>query len=175
MHTTMHHWDHAQTVCARCGLCHVPGINIVQLISELLSLSTIDPPDLGDPDDPGPTALPLLSSPLLAVMALLPDGTTYRPSPPLAHTTAGCSLMLAVIMMPPPHCSPFPGSATMCSYWRRCTGLGGGNIREDVRGCREDLGHEWHRLFHGPLLAFISCPQSLVLVTAAHQVGGNHI
>ena len=27
----------------------------------------------GDPDDPGPSALPLLSSPLLAMMALLPD------------------------------------------------------------------------------------------------------
>eukprot|EP01051_Picozoa_sp_SAG22_P020042 SAG22_NODE_3901_length_1477_cov_1.063861_1_plen_88_part_00 len=34
------------------------GINICQLIAELLALDTIDPPDLGDPDDPGPVGGP---------------------------------------------------------------------------------------------------------------------
>lgn len=50
------------------------GINLCQMMVGLLRLAEVDTADLGDPDDPGSTALPCLRSPLFALFCSLPEG-----------------------------------------------------------------------------------------------------
>eukprot|EP01043_Picozoa_sp_COSAG02_P008487 COSAG02_NODE_273_length_26316_cov_13.661060_5_plen_857_part_00 len=50
------------------------GINLCQMMIGLLHLAEVDTADLGDPDEPGITALPCLRSPLFALFCSLPEG-----------------------------------------------------------------------------------------------------
>lgn len=50
------------------------GINLCQMMIGLLHLAEVDTADLGDPDEPGTTALPCLRSPLFALFCSLPEG-----------------------------------------------------------------------------------------------------
>lgn len=55
-------------------VAQLAGINLCQMMVGLLRLAEVDTADLGDPDDPGSTALPCLHSPLFAMFCSLPEG-----------------------------------------------------------------------------------------------------